>query len=285
MLMKFGEIFTKKFFDKVGDDQILDMSASLAFYTALSISPLIVLMITFVSFMGDNFKANLTQEIQDLVGGQAAEAIKIIIENADKSQGARGLSSLFGFLTLLVSAGGIFQELRLSLNKIFEAKRPDEGPTQGHILLTTSLSFLKQKIFNMGMVLTFVFILIISLVISSVISLFLTGAQLLVGQLINFVVSTLIFASLFGAIFYFLPQKRIHVRLAAISGFITAILFSIGKTAIGIYLGQSAMASAYGAAGSMILLLMWVYYSSIIIFISAEISHQIETVWTHGNVT
>lgn len=284
--MKVAEIFNKKFFHKVGTDEIMQMSASLAYYTALSISPLIVLLITFVSFMGPNFKTELVQQIQDLVGGQAAEALSIVIKNADKADSGRGLSSLFGFLTLLISAGGIFQELRGSLNKIFEVETPEEAEAKGHVIWTTSMSFLKQKIFNMGMVLAFVFILIISLVVSSVISLLLNGAQAFIGQLINFVVSTLIFASLFAAIFYFLPQKHIRLRLAVVSGIITAILFSIGKTAIGIYLGQSAVASAYGAAGSVILLLMWVYFSSLIIFVAAEISHQIETAWNdHGNIT
>lgn len=277
------ELFNQNFFKKVDDDQILRMAASLAYYTALSISPLIVLLITFVSFMGENFKTELVRQIQGLVGSQAAEAIQIIVQNANNADGARGLSSIFGFITLLVSAGGIFQELRASLNKIFEARVGEPTALRGNVLWASSMSFLKQKLFTMGMVLTFVFILIISLVVSSLVSLFLTGADLIIGQVINFVISTVIFAILFAAIFYFLPQKRIRVRLAVISGFMTAFLFSIGKTAIGIYLGQSAVASAYGAAGSMILLLMWVYYSSIIIFISAEISHQIETARPHAN--
>jgi len=275
--MKFSSIFNQSFLNKVNNDDIFQMSASLAYYTALSISPLIVLLITFVSFMGAGFKNELVLEIQKLVGPQAAETLNILIKNADTSEGARGLSSIFGFITLLISAGGIFQELRLSLSKIFEAQVPKSATPQGNIVWTTSMYFFKQKVFNMGMVLTFVFILVTSLVISSLISLLLSGTEQLIGQIINFTISTVIFASLFGAIFYFLPEKKTTLRLATISGITTSLLFSLGKTAIGLYLGQSAVASAYGAAGSMILLLMWVYYSAIIIFISAEISHQIET--------
>jgi len=275
--MKLSSILNQSFFSKVSDDDIFQMSASLAYYTALSISPLIVLLITFVSFMGPNFKNELALEIQNLVGPQAAETLNILIKNADSSSGARGLSSIFGFITLLISAGGIFQELRQSLSKIFEAQRQESAAPQENIIWTTSMYFFKQKIFNMGMVLTFVFILVISLVISSLISLLLSGIEQFIGQLINFAISTVIFASLFAAIFYFLPEKKTTLRLAIISGIITSFLFSLGKTAIGLYLGQSAVASAYGAAGSMIVLLMWVYYSAIIIFISAEISHKIET--------
>jgi membrane protein len=280
--MKATQIFTKKFFSKVGDDDVFQMAASLAYYTALSLSPLLILLITFLASMGPGFKTRLVDEIHGLVGGQAAEALSIVIQNADQGEEAKGISGVFGFLTLLVSAGGIFQELRTSLNKVFEAKMDAPESTGRSVFWTTSVGFLKQKIFNMGMVLTFVFILIISLVVSSVISLWLTGTQQLIGQIINFAVSTLIFTTLFGAIYYFLPQKRITLRLAATSGLITSLLFSFGKTLIGLYLGQSAVASAYGAAGSMIVLLMWVYYSSIIIFISAEISHQIEVVQNNG---
>lgn len=276
--MNATEIFTSKFFSKVGNDDVFQMAASLAYYTALSLSPLLILLITFLSSMGPSFKTELVNEIHALVGGQAAEALSIVIQNADKGESAKGVSSIFGFLTLLISAGGIFQELRTSLNKIFETKVSKEASQEKNVFWTTSIGFLKQKIFNMGMVLTFVFILIISLVISSVISLWLTGTEQLIGQIINFLFSTLIFATLFGAIYYFLPQKRIPLRLAATSGLITAMLFSFGKTLIGLYLGESAVASAYGAAGSMVVLLMWVYYSSIIIFISAEVSHQIEVV-------
>lgn len=283
--MKATEIFTSKFLDKVGSDGIFQMAASLAYYTALSLSPLLILLITFLSSMGPNFKTELVHEIHALVGGQAAEALSIVIQNADKGESAKGVSSIFGFLTLLISAGGIFQELRTSLNKIFEAKDPDDNGGVQNVFWTTSIGFLKKKIFNIGMVLTFVFILIISLVISSVISLWLNGTKQLIGQIINFAFSTLIFTTLFGAIYYFLPQKKIPVRLATISGLITALLFSFGKTLIGLYLGESAVASAYGAAGSMVVLLMWVYYSSIIIFISAEVSHQIEVVQNNGKIS
>lgn len=277
--MKITQYFNKDFANKIAADQIFEMAASLSYYTALSLSPLLILIVTSVSFMGDTFKSELVSEIQGLVGNQAAEAIRMIMESAQHGIEIRGLSSLFGLLTLLLSAGGIFQELRISLNRIFEAKAPEE-PTDsnGNVILRTTWGFLKEKIFNMGMVLTFVFILIISLVVSSVISLWLTGTALILGQTVNFLVSTAIFTALFGGIYYFLPQRRISRRLAVISGFITALLFSFGKTLIGAYLGQSAVASAYGAAGSMIVLLMWVYYSSIIIFLSAEISHRIEVV-------
>jgi membrane protein len=269
-------IFDDTFIEKLTRDAIFDLAAALSYYTALSLAPLLILLITFVSFMGDGFKIELIQEIQSLVGSQAAKAISLIVENADQRENLRGLAGLFGLFTLLFSAGAIFGQLRTSLDKIFEVELAPLDPKKSPSFFTSSMTFFKQKIFNMGMVLTFVFISIVSLIVSSVISLWFKGVEFVMGQLINFAISVFIFTLLFSAIYYFLPQKKMNAQLVIRSGLITAILFSIGKTLIGLYLGQSAVGSAYGAAGSMILLLMWVYYSSVIIFLGAEISRRIE---------
>jgi membrane protein len=273
--MNVKSLFDSKFFSKVSNDDLFNMAASLSYYTALSLAPLLVLLITFVSFMGDTFKVELINQIQDLVGSQAAEAIAMITKSADQKVSVRNIAGILGLLTLLVSAGGVFGELRASLNKIFDVPLATISD-QDENFWQTSRGFLKQKIFNMGMVLTFVFISIVSLLISSGISLWFQGAQALIGQLINFAISAAVFTVLFGAIYFFLPQKKMSLKVSLISGLITAVLFSLGKSLIGMYLGQSAVASAYGAAGSMIVLLMWVYYSSIIIFLSAEITHKAE---------
>lgn len=273
---RLSTIFSDKFIDKLTRDSIFDLAAALSYYTALSLAPLLILLITFVSFMGAGFKLELIHQIQGLVGTQAAQAIALIVENADKRESLRGIAGLFGLLTLLFSAGAIFGQLRTSLDKIFDVDLAAADEQEKPSFFQSSMAFMKQKVFNMGMVLTFVFISIVSLVVSSVISLWFQGVELVLGQIINFAISVAIFTLLFSAIYYFLPQKQMKAPLVVRSGFITAILFSIGKTLIGLYLGESAVGSAYGAAGSMILLLMWVYYSSVIIFLGAEISRQIE---------
>jgi membrane protein len=275
--MRVATIFDKKFTSKLGQDDVFSMAASLSYYTALSVAPLLILLITLLSFMGEGFKTELISQIQGVVGSQAAEAVTMITKDADQKVTVRNLAGLFGLITLLISAGGVFGELRASLNKIFDVTVDPQAQSE-ESFWQTSRGFLKQKIFNMGMVLTFVFISIVSLLISSVISFWFQGAEAFISQAINFAVSILVFTILFASIYYFLPQKKMGVRVSVISGVITATLFSIGKTLIGLYLGQSAVASAYGAAGSMVVLLMWVYYSSIIIFLSAEISHKAEQV-------
>lgn len=273
--MNLKNIFNQGFLNKLLEDDLLDMSSSLSYYTALSLSPLLILLVTFVAFMGDNFKVELVRQIQDLVGSQAAEAIHMITENADRRESLRNLAGLLGLLTLLLSASAIFQKLRKSLNTIFAVEENTNASAEEPSVWQATLGFLQGRIFNMGMVLTFVFISIVSLAISSALSLWLEGAQLIFGQLVNFLISVLIFAILFSSLYYFLPQRRLPRRIALTSGVLTSVFFSIGKSLIGIYLGQSAVASAYGAAGSLVVLLMWVYYSSLIIFLSAEFSYQL----------
>lgn len=283
--MKVKQIFSSDFFDKLGHDDVFDMSAALAYYTALSLAPLLILAITFVGFLGQSFKAELVIQVQELVGDTAAETIKYIAQSAERRSEIRGWSGLIGVLTLLVSAGATFGQLRTSLNKIFDIDIDMQKQADSMSFWISSVDFIKQKIFSMGMVLTFVFISIVSLVISSFLTILFQGLILVIGQVINFLLSILIFTFLFSAIYYFLPQKKLSRRMTISAGLITAILFSIGKTAIGLYLGQSALASAYGAAGSMIVLLMWVYYSSLIIFLSAELAYRVEKVFFNAENT
>lgn len=269
----------ERFGAKMVRDDIFEMSASLAFYTALSLAPILVLLLTFLSFMGESFRQELLIQIQDLVGAEASKVTSTIADGVDKKPEIRDFAGIVGVVTLLFSAGGIFGSLRRSLNLIFEAKLAEVTASTSWLAGTWALA--KDKLFNMGMVLTFVFISIVSLMISSVISLYLKGVQQAIGQIINFVASFFVFWFLFGAIFWFLPQVKTRPRVAILSGFITAILFSVGKSLIGFYLGQSAVASLYGAAGSFIVLLLWVYYSSLVIYLSAELSYEINREVVH----
>ncbi|MFM6930541.1 MAG: YihY/virulence factor BrkB family protein [Bdellovibrio sp.] len=269
----FKKIFNKNFFSKLAKDDVVEMSASLAYYSALSLAPLLILLLTFIALINKEFLDEILGQIQHLIGEQARDLISEIAKNVDQQPNMRNWASVVGLVTLLFSAGGIFGELRASLNRIFEVS-PAEAEAE-ETLFQTAWSFFRMKLFNMGMVLTFVFISIVSLLVSSVLSFYLSGIDAVIGQLINFIISLLVFGALFSAIYIFLPQTQITRKVAVTSGFITALMFSIGKSLIGLYLGQSAVASLYGAAGSFIVLLMWVFYSSIVIFLSAEIANEL----------
>lgn len=274
LLNPLKRITEKDFINKLGRDDIFEMSASLSFYTALSLAPLLVLLLTFVAIINQSFREEILTQINLLFGTQSSQILEEIAKNVQSQPDVRDVAGLLGLITLLFSAGAIFGELRMSLNKIFEVKI-DYKKLEQETFLQSVWTFMKTKLFNMGMVLTFVFISIISLIVSSVLSLYLTGSDAVVGQVINFVVSLLIFGLLFSAIYYFLPQVNVRIKVAVTSGFITAFMFSVGKGLIGLYMGQSAVASLYGAAGSFIVLLLWVYYSSAVIFLSAEVANEI----------
>ncbi len=272
----FKKLLGKEFITKLGQDNILEMSASLSFYSALSLAPLLVLLLTFISLIHDSIHQQLLVQVQNLVGPEASKTIHEIAANVNQRPGIRTWAGALGLFTFLFSAGAIFGALRSSLNKIFQVQQGNKKQSGGSVLGAT-WSFIQQKVFNMGMVLTFVLISIVSLIISSVLSMYLTGTEALVGHVLNFIVSILIFWCLFSAIYLFLPQTKIKKKIAFSSGFVTAVLFSIGKGLIGYYLGKSAASSLYGAAGSLIVLLLWVYYSSAVIFVSAEIAFEINS--------
>ncbi|GEM_PF-1556680 len=261
----------KNFTDKIGEDKLLDMAAALAFYTALSLAPLIVLLITFATFLGEDFRIELISQVKNLVGAQASQAINSIIENADENIDVRNTAGLLGFLTLLFSAGAIFGQLRASLDTIYSYNPDKEKNKKSSSMIGSAFALVKEKVFNMGMVLTFVFISIVSLVVSSVLNVALSGTAAILSQVLNFALSIVVFGGLFACIYYFLPHKKIPLKVAFATGLLTAFLFSVGKNYIGLYLGNSAVSSAYGAAGSLIVLLMWVFFSSLIIFACAEI--------------
>lgn len=267
-----AKFFFKRLFEKIHRDDVLEMSASLAFYSALSLAPLLILLLTFISLIHEAFREELLVQIESVMGLQASSLIREIALKVDKQPEVRDWAGLVGFLTLLFSAGAIFGNLKSSLNKIFEVTK-DPHPSQGKNLLHNVWALLKEKLFNMGLVLAFVFISIVSLFISSLLSFYLRGLEALIGQLLNFLISLIVFDFLFTAIYFFLPQKRVEKKVALSSGLVTAVLFSLGKSLIGLYIGQSAVASLYGAAGSFVVLLLWVYYSSAVIFLSAEIAY------------
>lgn len=269
----FRRLTSQEFIDKLDKDKVFDLSASLAYYTALSIAPLLVLTLALVALLGDNLKTELIQQVHTLIGGQAAETITSVAMNADISPHIRGWAGILGLGTLFFSAGAIFGQLRTSLNTIFESAHTTD--TKEISWFHASWGFLKQKIFNMGMVLSFVFISLVSLLISSLISLLLSGPAAVLGQFANLISSQIVFTLLFAGIYYFLPEKKISKRIALVAGAFTALFFSIGKSLIGFYLGKSAIVSLWGAAGSLIVLLMWVYYSSLIIFLSAEVANEL----------
>ncbi|MBC7742572.1 MAG: YihY/virulence factor BrkB family protein [Bdellovibrionaceae bacterium] len=255
----------KKFIEAFNTHDLMTMAAALAFYTALALAPLLLITLSVVGLLGEGAKNSLINQIQGLMGPQAATAITSIVEAANRQPHTGGVAGMFGVIFLLFSAGGVFAQLQDSLNVIWDAQ--GEAPTG-------LWSWIRKRLLSMGMVLTLGFLALVSLVVSTVLSSMFTDESQ-VWAVINVVISGAIFAGMFSLIYKYLPDAKLSWKDASIGGIITAVLFIIGKTLIGLYIGKSAVGSAYGAAGSLIVFLSWVYYSSIIVFAGAEFTRII----------
>jgi len=262
----------KDFFSSLSDrfvrTETTTLASSLAFYSALSLAPLLILFISLSSRLNPTIQQSFYTQVELAAGPSGAQAVKLIIENAKERPDLASISGLIGVLTLLLSASLIFGELKSAFNKIFECKPPppDHG-TWKH----TIWSFIQSRVFHIGLALGCIFIMIASLLVSSVISGAFSADQNL-WRNINLFISFLFYIGLFSLIFHSLPDSRIAWRDSLRGGVITALLFVVGKELIGLYLGHSAIGSPYGVAGSVIVMLVWIYYTTMIIFVGAHVT-------------
>jgi membrane protein len=260
----------KEAFKDWNEDDAPRLGAALSYYTIFSIAPLLLISIAVAGlvFGAEAAQGRVVAQIQGLVGRSAAEAIQAMLESARKP-GQGVVAAIFGAATLLFGAGGAFNELRGALDVIWEIP-----PRQGGGIL----ALIRERLASFGMVLVVGFLLLVSLVISAGISAFeVTGTfpgSGVVLQVVNNGVSLAVITVLFALIFKYLPDAHPPVAWKDIwvGAFLTAALFTLGKYGIGFYLGRSSVASAYGAAGSVVLLLVWVYYSAQILFFGAELT-------------
>jgi membrane protein len=247
------------------------LGAALAYYTVLSLAPLVVVVIAVIGLVygADAARGDIVRQIQDMVGRDGAAAIQTVIANANQPKSGI-LATLLGLVTLFLGASGVFVELRDSLNKIWEVPpHPDGG-----IWRTV-----RERFLSFGMVLAIGFLLLVSLVLSAAIaaaSTFLNGLMPIpawVLHAVNSVLSLVVFTGMFAMIYRFLPDTNITWRDTLLGAAFTSVLFTVGKLGIGLYLGKAGVASAYGAAGSLVIVLVWVYYSAQVFFFGAEFTH------------
>lgn len=260
--------FLIRFFEKFFNDETNTLAASLAFYTALSLAPILVLFITIASHFSPDLVDKLVTLTREEAGRDASQAVELVLTGAQAREDLSSIASIIGIGTLLISASLIFGQLRTALNRIFQVRPPEMNGTY----LEMATDFVRQRIFQVVAALGFILTLIVSLVASSVISARVQADDPLILPIVNVLVSLGFYIGLFTLMFHFLPDRRTPWPCASKGGALTALLFVIGKELIGMYLGRSAVGSAYGAAGSVIVLLVWVYYSSLITFVGAQVS-------------
>lgn len=254
------------------EDKASRLAAALAYYTVFSLAPMLVIAIAVAGLIWqrDAVQAAVMNQIGGLVGAQGAEFVSELLEGA--SNPAQGVvATIIGIITLLFGALGVFNALHEALNTIWDVK---EEETKG--LWNSIKKVVFNRFLSFTMVLGIGFMLLVSLVISAAISAVGTwvGGLLpfheLILQIINLVISIGVITVFFALIFKVLPDAEVAWRDVWIGAFFTAVLFSIGRTLIGLYLGSSAVASSFGAAGSLVVLLLWIYYSAQILFFGAE---------------
>lgn len=248
-------------------DEALTRGAAIAFYTATSLGPVlfIVVAVAGLAFGEEAARGAIVAQLGDLMGQQSADLLQTAIRNAGNRRSGL-LATLLGIVTLLITASGVFSEMQQALNVIWKAE------PQG----VTVTGWLRTRALGLGLVAALGFLLLVSLVISAAlaalsgyINAYLPFGHLIL-QAIAFVVSFGLIAVLFGAIYRVLPDRNIAWPDVILGAITTAFLFTVGKLLISLYLGSSTIASSYGAAGSLIVVLLWIYYSTQIFLLGAE---------------
>lgn len=262
------------------DDDVPTHAASLAYYTMFSIAPTLIIAVAVAGavFGAEAARGEIRDQIQGLVGDAGAKVIEDMMANAAQP-GASRLASILGIVALIFGATGVFAALQTALNHIWGvAPKVTNGV----------LAFLRTRVISFGMVLGVGFLLLTSLVVSAAIAalgnvLGRQGEQLEpIWQALNFLVSFGVVTALFAMIYRVLPDIEIAWRDVWLGAAVTAVLFNIGKLCIGLYLGKSSFASSYGAAGSFAVLLVWIYYSAMVLFLGAEFTQVYAT--TYGSL-
>ncbi|WP_342452421.1 YihY/virulence factor BrkB family protein [Pararoseomonas baculiformis] len=250
------------------EHEAMTRGAAIACYTLFSIAPLLVVAVAIASFFFGQAMVSdaVSSQLTGLVGREGGQAIQEVMKGSSEETSGTGFATLIGFGILLITASGVFAELQAALNVIWaaEAKPVSVG------------ALVRARALSIGLVGATGFLLLVSLLVSTVIAAFgdwisgfLPAVEILL-RVLNFVVSLGMIALLFAAIYKILPDRHLAWRDVAVGAIITAFLFSIGKQLIGWYIGGSGMAESYGAAGALIVVLLWVYYSAQVFLLGAE---------------
>lgn len=265
------------------DDNPFQLASSLSYYALFSLAPLLVIAIGVAGFaFGREAAENqIVQTLQGMIGQESAKAIQDMIENASNKPKTGIVSTVVGVVALLFGAGGVVGQLQTSLNTIWGVTpKPGQGVW----------GFVRQRFFSFAMVLAVGFLLLVSLVVTALLSGLsrymgsLMGGAAVIVHVLDLVVSFGFTTLIFAMIYKFVPDVQIQWRDVWIGAALTSILFTIGKYLIGLYLGTSGATSVYGAAGSLITVLLWVYYSSLILFFGAEFTQVYATEYGSGVV-
>ena len=251
----------------IGKHETFLHAGSLAYTTALALAPFMIILLSVAALLGQDFQNQIYAQLKSLLGPEAGSVIQLVVEHSDGSAKVSGFSGLAGILVLAASASAIFSQLRAALDKI-DAFTPDDSTS-------TLVTLVRDRFLSVGLVFGFVFLSITSLAVTTLINFVFRGQIQFGWAMLTNVVNAVVFVGLFTAIFRFVPSGRHTWRRCLISGFWGALFFLMGKAGIGAYLGRASVGSAYGAAGSLIVFLVWVYYTTSTLLVSYEFTRNL----------
>jgi membrane protein len=252
------------------EDKATKLAAALAYYTVFSLAPLLIIVIAIAGFVfgEEAVRGQVVEQMRGLVGEEGGRAIEMMVENAGRNDGAGIVATAISVVLLLLGATGVFGELQDSLNTIWEVR-----PKRAGIWASV-----RNRVGSFGLVVAIAFLLLISLLVSTALSAVIAAigdlmpASAVLWRAVELALSIGVTTVLFALIYKLLPDVTIAWRDVWYGAAITAVLFTIGKFAIGLYLGRSSVGSVFGAAGSLVILLVWIYYSAQIVFFGAEVT-------------
>lgn len=258
----------KQTFKEYSDDKAPRLGAALSYYTVFSLAPVLILVISIAGlvFGKDAAQGRIVGELQGVLGPEGAEGVQTMLAKANNT-GSGVVSTVVGFLMLIVGATGVLIELQGAINTVWKvAPKPGGGIKE----------LIRERLLSFGLILSFGFILLVSLILSALLA-GLGGMMssiipgwVIFGYLLNYAVALAVMTTLIAMIYKILPDVKIAWRDVWVGALVTSVLFQIGKFAIGLYIGKASVGSPFGAAGSLAVLLVWVYYSSQIILLGAE---------------
>lgn len=251
---------------RTSESDLMTQAAALAFYSLLSMAPLVVLLLWLTASMYQPAQEEFFRQLSQLLGPAAEEIAREIVRNAERRPSLGSLAGLLGTVTLVLAASAVFAQLQSSLNRIFQT----EAARLGGVFL-----WIRKRLLSIGIVFALSFVLIVSLVVQTALQLLLErvpGAWPVTATLFSFA----LYAGIFTVLYQLLPDRAVGWRYAWVGGVATAALFQVGRFAIGFYLGRSTLASAYGPAGTLAVMLVWIYYSGLVFYAGAVLTSALQ---------
>lgn len=252
-------------FSGFNDDELMTRAAALAFYSSVSFAPVLILLVWMLSALHSDGQQQLAAMLTGMIGPSAADAIQAVVTSARQHPHGGNVAGLVGIVVTLVGASAVFAQLQGALNRIWRVES-QPGSAIG--------AWFKARARGLALLGGIGFMMIVTFVVSAVLQVLVPG-ETLAWQIMEYLLSAVVFVLAFGAMYRVLPDAKIHWRDALQGGALTTVLFLVGKWGIGLYIAHSDVGGAYGSAGALVVLLTWVFYASVIVLMGAELTHAL----------